>query len=389
MKGSFTLNMEISHLGSADIVVLSLLVFAWSWQLWFLFKRIMPLGLYKPSGSASTPLTGLPPVSVIICAKNEASNLRNFLPEILTQDYPKFQVVVVNDNSEDDTAEVLTALKTRYPHLYTTTLNADKKFYSGKKVALSIGIKAALHENLILTDADCKPASKNWLKHMAGSLQQPEKSMVLGIGNYQTRKGLTNLWIRYDTFCIATRYLGYALSGKPYMGVGRNLAYKKSLHINNNGFKSHLKLASGDDDLFVQEAASGKNVTVCIHPEAHTISTPAESFIEWLHQKRRHLTTSSHYRPGLRFELAVEPLTRELIWIIPICCLFFDKFAVISLAFWVSYMMLKLIFMRMAAVKTGLGPIYWSIIGFDFLQPLILAWAHTGNISGTKNRKWN
>ncbi len=386
MGASFNLNMEISHLSTADIVALSLLFFAWSCQLWFLLKRILPLALFKPVGS---PPAELPPVSVVICAKNEANNLRHFLPEILTQDYPEFQVVVVNDNSEDDTAEVLTAFKSRYPHLYTTALKADKKFYKGKKMALSIGIKAALHENLILTDADCKPASEQWLRHMAGSLQQPEKSVVLGIGNYEAKKGLTNLWIRYDTFCIAIQYLGYALSGKPYMGVGRNLAYKKSLHTNSNGFRNHLKIASGDDDLFVQEAASRKNVTVCIHPQAHTISIAAASFKEWLHQKRRHLTTSSHYRPGLKFELAVEPLTRELIWIIPVYYLFFGNFVAVALAFWGSYILLKFILWRMAAIKTNLGQIYWSIIGFDFLQPLILAWAHAGNFSGTKNKKWN
>ncbi len=377
--------MAIPQFDLIEIITISILSLSWCFQLWFLLKRIRPLAVYRPSPVTSSTL---PPVSVIICAKDEDYNLSLFLPEILTQDYPNYQVVVVNDNSEDDTSEILQQFKNQYPHLYTTTLSADKKFYNGKKTALSIGIKAAVHEHLILTDADCRPASNQWLKHMVEALTQPGKEMVLGIGNYEKQKGLANFWIRYDTFSIALQYLGYALSGKPYMGVGRNLGYTKSLFVNNNGFKNHLMIMSGDDDLFVQEVASQSNTTICIHPQAHTMSVPAGSFSKWKNQKQRHLTTAGRYPFGIRMELTLEPITRELFWIFSLYYLFFNNFVVIGLAFWGSLMTTKYILWRMAAKKTGLGNIYWGFIGFDFLQPLLLLWAHAGNLTGTKKKKW-
>ncbi len=377
--------MNIPHPNTFETILLALMLLVWLWQFFFLIRRILPVARHKNTNISDTDL---PPVSVVISAKNEEENLETFLPYVLNQDYPDFQVVVVNDGSEDDTDMVLTRLKSEHPHLYITRIAPDKKFYHGKKLPLSIGIKAAKHEILVLTDADCRPASDQWLKHMVSAMRNQNKELILGIGNYEKTKGLTNLWLRYDTFTIALQYLGFALSGKPYMATGRNMAYTKQLFQKTGGFKNHIYVASGDDDLFVQEAADKTNTTVCVAPQAHTISTPPSSFKKWREQKMRHLSTSPHYKKSIKFSLFAEPVTRELFWALTLYFIFFPNFALLILPFSLLLFLFKLIIWKKASDKTGMGKVFWGLLLFDIIQPIIIAFSHFGNLTGSKKRKW-
>ena len=238
------------------------------------------------------------PVSVIICAKDEAENLQKFLPEIYTQNHPDFEVVLINDRSIDETLEVMKSFEERYPQktvLVDVPRSNDNRLTGNKKYALTLGIKAAKNNILLFTDADCRPAGKNWIARMTTPFSQ-DKQIVLGYGAYQKQKGFLNKLIRYETVQTALQYFSYALKGMPYMGVGRNLAYTKELFMQNNGFYNHLDVMSGDDDLFVNETATAENTAICLHPEAFTFSQPKTGFKDYLHQKRRHISTASHYR---------------------------------------------------------------------------------------------
>ncbi|MCG8696935.1 MAG: glycosyltransferase [Bacteroidales bacterium] len=248
------------------------------------------------------------PISVIICAKNEGENLRKNLPIILKQDYPDFEVIVVNDCSQDDTDFVVSDLMKEHKNLRITNIQPDRKFTHGKKLAVTVGIKSAQNECLVLTDADCFPVSDNWLKRIAVNFTNND--IVLGYGGYKHGKGLLNLYIRYDTAFIAIQYLGFARAGIPYMGVGRNLAYKKDVFFNNKGFASHYGLISGDDDLFINETANKKNTCIEIHPESHTRSEPKKKWGDFFNQKIRHYTTAHRYKPKHAFMLGFEPLMR-------------------------------------------------------------------------------
>jgi len=253
------------------------------------------------------------PVSVIICARNEEENLRKNLPLILTQKYPDFEVIVINDCSTDDTEDYLDELKEQYPALKITKIKEDRKFKHGKKLAVTIGIKAANHEFLLFTDADCRPESDLWINHMMRNLS-PEISIVLGYGGYSEHKGLLNTLVRFETFYIAIQFLSYALTGFPYMGVGRNLAYRKSLFFDNKGFARHSHLISGDDDLFVNEVANRNNTRIEISPESHTRSESKKTWKEWYFQKKRHLTTGPDYKILTKFLLSLEVLSRIIIY---------------------------------------------------------------------------
>ena len=239
------------------------------------------------------------PVSVIICARNEEDNLAEFVPRVLSQDYPEFEVVVVNDCSWDNSGNVVDTLAKNDPRLRKADIKEDAYYKHGKKFAMLVGIKSAKYNHMVFTDADCYPSSNQWLRCMAEGFSGG-REIVLGYGAYEKKEGLLNSLIRYDTFIIAVQYLSAALRGRPYMGVGRNLAYTRDLFFRHKGFASHYHLQSGDDDLFVNEAANASNTSVTVDHAAITHSKPKTSFRDWRLQKARHLTTAPHYTGSSR-----------------------------------------------------------------------------------------
>lgn len=252
-------------------------------------------------------------VSVVICGYNEAENWRKYLPLLLEQDYPNFEIVAVNDQSIDDTEFALKEWS-HHPRLKVVNIDHHVKKGLGKKFALTLGIKAAQYDYLLLTDADCYPADEHWIRSMVQHFSS-QKQIVLGYGAHEKRGGLLNRLIRFDTFQVALQYLSYALVGKTYMGVGRNLAYKKSLFFDNKGFASHLHIPSGDDDLFIREVATSKNTAIAISPSAHTMSEPKLSWSAWFRQKTRHYSTASYYSFFHQLFLSLWGASQLLFWL--------------------------------------------------------------------------
>ncbi len=284
---------------------------------WGIFSR---LAFYREK--AKNPVKQ--PVSVVICAKNEYSNLEKNLPLILEQDYPDFDVVVVNDCSDDDTNYLLQDFAEKYKNLSIVNITQNLNFFYGKKFPLSIGIKSAKHDLLILTDADCKPQSNQWLNKIQENYTG-KTAIVLGYGAYQPQPTLLNTIIRYDTLQIAMQYLSYAIMGQAYMGVGRNLSYRKSLFYKNKGFSSHYKIQSGDDDLFINSVATASNTRIEISSESHTLSDAKTTFSNWVIQKKRHLSTGRYYKFKHAFLLGLFSLSRFLfysLFILLICYLY-------------------------------------------------------------------
>ncbi len=352
-------------------------------QLIFFFRFYKKLPAYKKLNFK----TDADPVSVIICAKNEAENLRRFLPSVLNQFYPEFDVIVVNDGSYDDTEEVLAEFRRIYPHLYVTGIEGRPGSVSGKKVAQTIGIKAAHHEQLVFTDADCEPKSPNWLRHMQSNFMQ-QTEIVLGYGGYKASKGLLNKWIRIDTVYIAMQYLSFALRGIPYMAVGRNLAYRRSLFFANKGFASHLHIASGDDDLFVNETGTRYNTAIEIQDESFTLSEPKRSWKQWFRQKRRHFTTGFRYKKSHKIILSLEVISREFFFISGIILLAFGQFAgyiiIIMLIREITFVVFfKLVMNRLKEKNLLLLSLLYDIIWPVFTGLLILR-----NKIEPRNTKW-
>ncbi|GAB4128494.1 MAG: glycosyltransferase [Raineya sp.] len=253
------------------------------------------------------------PVSVIVAAHNELDNLKILLPLLLKQNYPEFEVIIVDDRSEDDTYLFLLAQQNKDARIKIVRIEYTPEHISHKKYAISLGIKAARYPYLLFTDADCQPLSEQWIALMTNDWSE-EKEFVLGFSPYQKQKGLLNWLIRYETFFTAIQYLSYALAGLPYMGVGRNLAYTKDVFLRNKGFNKHLKIVGGDDDLFVNANAHAKNTTICIHPAAHVLSYPKTTWKSWRIQKNRHLSVGKFYKKKHILLLAWQNMAHSLFW---------------------------------------------------------------------------
>lgn len=317
-------------------------------------------------------LQSTPGVSVIICAKNESENLREFLPAVLNQKYPDFEVIVVNDGSTDETEQLLVDLKRQYSNLYSTYVPEDVKVMSSKKLALTIGIKAAHNEIILLTDADCKPVSENWISLMVRNFTD-KKDFVLGYGAYEKKKGILGHLISYDTFFIALQYMGFAIRGVPYMGVGRNMAYRNKIFFDNRGFASILHLQSGDDDLFVNSNTNGINTRVETDSDSKTVSEPKETFSEWYYQKERHLSTSPFYNSKTQALIGTEVASRGLFYLAIVLTIILAPamLKIIAGGVWLVRLITQMIIMNRTATVLAERHFYLSIIFFDILLPLI------------------
>ncbi len=365
-------------------ILLALFLFSLVIQCFYYLWIYIRLPLFKP-GKKKNSTKG---VSVIICARNEADNLEKFLPLILEQEYPEFEVVVVNDRSTDHTEEVLSKMKTRHDHLRYTNIPVNEKFSQGKKLALTIGLKSARYDHVLLTDADCYPAGKLWLQSMTCKLEG-KKDIILGYGRYEREKGLLNTIIRYETVFTALQYFSFALKGLPYMGVGRNLAYRKEIFFENRGFSSHYHIASGDDDLFVNQNANRSNTSIEIDMESHTISIPKKSAGAWFRQKRRHLTAGSLYSKGSKFRLGIELISRIFLY---------TSYIIISVSglwLWPATILFGLFLaIRLSIFKLGmmrLNEKFLLLSSFilDPILPLVLGVIWISNFFASKKQPWS
>lgn len=258
------------------------------------------------------------PISVIVCAKNEEENVAKFIPILAQQNYPNFEIILIDDASRDTTLDIFEDFEKKYSNIRLVKVENNEAFWGNKKFAMTLGIKAAKKDYLLFTDADCYPNSKEWISEMSAQFTM-HKTFVLGYGAYEKVAGsFLNKIIRFETLLTAVQYFSWAKMGKPYMGVGRNLAYKKDEFFNVNGFIDHMKIRSGDDDLFINQAANGKNTTVCYTPESFTYSKPKTTFKDWIFQKRRHVATATYYKAFDRLQLAIFYLSQILFLTLPI-----------------------------------------------------------------------
>ena len=317
----------------------------------------------------------LPPLSVVICARNESHNLREFLPSILEQDYPNFEVIVINDGSADESEDLLSFLEEKYPHLYHSFTPDSSRYISHKKLALTLGVKASKHDWLVFTEANCFPESKNWLRLIARNLT-PGTEIVLGYSGYERGKGWFNKRTSFDTLFASMRYLGFAIARRPYMGIGRNMAYRKELFFREKGFSAHLSLQRGDDDLFINQIATRKNTRVETNPDATIRMKPLKYHKEWKEEKVSYVATSKRFKGSQRFLLGFETMSRLFFYAAVITTLalsILDKNWIvtgIAALIWVLRYILQAVIINKTAKELGeKRRYYFSLPLFDLYQP--------------------
>jgi len=367
--------------------LVGLFFFAVAIQLFYYLYFYSRIAFHKPNKLTND----VEPVSIIICAKNESENLEKFLPLVLDQDFQDFEVIVVNDCSMDDTEMHLAQMRQKYPKLRFTTITEDEKFKHGKKLAVTVGIKSAKHNNIVFIDADCYPETKQWLYSMQQGFGWG-KEIVLGYGGYEERKGFLNKFIRFDCMFVAINYLSFAKAHIPYMGIGRNLAYKKTLFFKNKGFATHYELNSGDDDLFVNETSTKKNTIVVLDKDSIVRTVPKMTFGELYLQKKRHLTTSDRYKYKHQFLLTFEPFTRFLYYILvaPVIIITPEPLKWYVVGFAILRLIVQLIIIKLSMIKLKEKKILLYSPLLDILLPLFYLYIHIVNYftSDKKQHKW-
>ncbi|RFZ85548.1 glycosyltransferase [Mucilaginibacter terrenus] len=348
--------------------------------LFVLFQLCFIVQLYYLVGNHSrlagyTPLQELPkvdiPISVVISARNESRNLTENLPYILQQNYPDFEVVVVNDRSTDGSDEVLQDIQREFPHLKIVTITEHERYKTGKKFALTLGIKAAKNEHLLFTDADCKPATLHWITRMAANFTT-QAQIVLGYSPYYRTRSFLNAFVRFETLKTAINYLSMALGGDPYMGIGRNLGYTKTLFFASKGFAAHMHLMSGDDDLFVNQNATANNTIIEIHPDTFTYTPAKETFGEWFTQKKRHMGVGKEYRNRHRRMLSFDAVTGFLFYTLFVLCIVFSFEPLLALGMLAFRMVLQLLLYNKVFKKLGAPDMLWSLPFFDLIYYIYL-----------------
>lgn len=354
-----------------------------------LVQLLYAIGIFGRIFSFPTPEPDSPvtkqAVSVIICARDEAHNLKANLPQIMAQRYTNeagkqlFEVIVVNDCSNDNTEQVLQDLEQQYDNLWHVTISpGEERVFPGKKFALSEGVKHAGHDLLLLIDADCVPASEEWMEQMLHPLNKG-KQIVAGYGKYRAEGSLLNAFTRWETMHTFLQYSAYALSGKPYMAVGRNLACTKQIFLKAQATEVWNKLPSGDDDLLVSTMATKENMAIVCNEKAFTLTDSKSSWGDWLRQKQRHLSTGKYYKDDVKTWLGLYAFTHMCSWLLFFVLLFFMPQQALY------YMIIRCAFMwliwSVAATKLHekaiipLFPLFdmgWMIYNFAFSPYIVL-----------------
>lgn len=310
--------MDFSHILTDPYIFSLTIVLALSFVALAVYYALFyfRLGHYKQVGKSESET--LPPVSVVLCSQNQGEWLRTNLVYLLEQDYPDFEVVVVNYCSTDDTKFVMQVLSENYKRLQVVTMDQNVCGYRGKKYPLSIGIKSAKHDLLLMADPDCLPRDVerfDWIRQMVAGYRHKNVDIVLGYCGIEPRKSLFNWMQQYDNMDYSTEYLGAAIMHRPFTGCGRNLSYRRSFFMKNNGLIYSYNEPDGADDMFVNQNCRRHNVSVVLNQESFTQAAPCRSFREWHVMRKHRIATHKYYRFGLKACRFVRPLSVLLFYL--------------------------------------------------------------------------
>lgn len=303
-----------------NLYLFTLFCFVLIVQIYFVLRYFRPLLLFKPIPTNKQQSLA---VSIVIAAKNEAKNLPQLISHLMNQSHPNYEVIIVNDRSTDNSFQILEAEVLKHQNFHVLNITELPPKWTGKKFALKKGIEAAKHDVILLTDADCIPKSDNWISLMTEQYDD-KTQIILGFSPYQQMKGLLNQFIQFETLWTGIQYLSFALAGKPYMGVGRNLSYQKSI-FNKDAFSKNSHIVGGDDDLLINNKANSENTKIVIDPNSHTLSIPKVTWAAYFIQKMRHLSVGTYYNKKDRTRLGLFALCNWLSWIM-LLVLFFNGY---------------------------------------------------------------
>jgi cellulose synthase/poly-beta-1,6-N-acetylglucosamine synthase-like glycosyltransferase len=375
------MDIIISYIESYSIIewVLSITLF-----LFFLIQILYSLILFrKPQAYEKRREANivydeeLPAISIIITSKNNSFELEKNLPYFLNQNYPKYEVIVVNSGSTDDTDLVLKAAELKYPQLYHTFIPSGADEINEKKLAITLGAKAAKYDFILFSESYCRPTSNNWVREFGKEFIKG-KEILLGYSRvvFTSKVGFRN-YICYDNLIQHLKFLSLTIAGKPFMGIGRNMAYKKELFFKNKGLSSVLGIDNGEDDLYINKISNKSNTGVVLSKDSITETDSVDSFSTWRSIKSKYLYTKQFYKGPAKYILGFETFTKYSYYIILLlsitASLYFSNF--ILLGFSIFLFILRIITLLLVINKNSAHfdsrKYNFNLLFFDVIQPII------------------
>lgn len=367
-------------------ILLYLFIVATAIQLFYWVVVFAPFAFTRKKNS-STVTAQQQPVSIIICAKNESINLKKYLPFIFSQKYTVFEIIVVDDNSEDNTAQIIKDFQEENINLKYVYLSAEEKKLKGKRSALLKGVEAASYEWIVVTDADCRPQSNGWLRYITKPLYEG-KELSIGLSPYKYEFGFLNALIRYETFYTALQYFSFASIGMPYMAVGRNMAYTKAFFRKSKMFYAENNTLSGDDDLLVNELATKNNFGLVWNFNGQVISEPKKTYSEWFQQKIRHYSAGKQYQKKHQLILGTLHSTSLISSLsgLVLIVLKNEKEWFLIILFAKLFLLFIIANKALSTLKQS-GLLLWVLV-LDFFFPMILFTLATASVFFNDNIAW-
>ena len=388
---NFVMDYQLDIIG---VIFLSFLAVSFLVQMvYYLMYYTKPIGYQKRKNNRmSDTINNNPPVSIIICSRNESQNLLHFLPSVLEQDYPQYEVIVVNDGSTDESEVVLNTFEKKYKHLYNTYIPEGSKYLSRKKLAMTVGIKAAKHDIILFTEACCEPITKDWISQMSRHFTE-KRSIVLGFSPLANSKSLSTKFAVYNNLIDGLQYLSLAISNHPYRGVGRNMAYKKSLFFGNKGFSKYMHLQFGEDDLFINQVATKENTIVEIASDS-LVKTHLESFSMWKEMRLCQATTQQYYKSGSVAFWRLESWSHFIFIVAFVATMVYGISSfllfITAVLLFLIRMIVQLFVINKAAQKLAVEKFYYTLPLFDiFLLFFNISISFRRLMRGKKDYTWN
>lgn len=313
----------MESLSVIQIVILATLAFSFTIHLIYQLFYIFRFNKIKKQTSDNK----LQAISIVICSKNNAEDLKENLPYFLEQDYPNYEVIVVNDGCVDDTDIVIKALQNKYDHLRTTRIPLDERFSHNKKLAQTIGIKGAKNENIIFSNPNCKPASKLWLQNLAKNW---DKSVHIGYSNFENQKKFGTNLLKNDILKRWTKAICFSSTGKTYYGNGNNMGYLKEDFFANKGFAKHSQFEAGYDHLMAYRLSKKSGSSTYISPESKVFLPTRNPFEIWANEQKYYYQSRKYISKKIKFLLDLDSTSHFFLYLSMVFCLIFTNLYLIT-----------------------------------------------------------
>lgn len=261
-------------------------------------------------------------ISVITVGRNAIDDLRSLIPSVIAQKYPRFELIVVDDRSFDNTAVFLKSIQRNYPSvLKVVTIPEDTTYpWPGKKFAITMGVKAAQYERIVLLDTSALPLSENWLSDVASAFGRKGADMVLGYNFYKKGQRAVSSFFAASSFLFSSDAMAWARIGLPFKGEGSNFGFTRTMFFSGSGYMNNMRIPAGEADFLLGDYSGGTNVSVMVSRHSFVQCGSVDTMRQWLDKAVSGYASFRCYKFPVMMRAAAMPLLKVLFIALAVVC---------------------------------------------------------------------